>query len=54
MPKGGKREGTGRKPGSITLRNRELLAHAYNGVTPLEHMLKVMRTDLLPDVRATP
>lgn len=44
MGRGGKREGAGRKPGSVNKatvkREREI---ARSGLTPLEYMLKVMR-----------
>jgi hypothetical protein len=44
MPKGGKREGAGRKPGSLTKRTREIAeGAAASGETPLEYMLRRMR-----------
>jgi hypothetical protein len=44
MPRGGRRAGAGRKPGSLTTRTREIAERAAeDGVTPLEHMLAVMR-----------
>lgn len=47
MPRGGKREGAGRKPGSVsaaTARRKEIADKAMaDGVTPLEVMLTSMR-----------
>ena len=44
MPKGGKRPGAGRKPGSLTKRTREIAeGAAATGEAPLEFMLRVMR-----------
>jgi hypothetical protein len=41
---GGKREGAGRKPGTTTVKTREIADQATReGITPLEIMLKVMR-----------
>lgn len=44
MPKGGKREGAGRKPGK---RNKETVerqaAVAASGLTPLDYMLSILR-----------
>ena len=43
--RGGRREGAGRKPGSVTKRTREIAEKAaQEGITPLEYMLQVMRT----------
>lgn len=43
---GGKRQGSGRPPGSKTQRMAELaLAAAGGGMTPIEYMLGVMRDD---------
>ena len=43
MPRGGRREGAGRKPGSASVRTREIADKAAaEGVTPLEVMLKAM------------
>ncbi len=43
MNHGGKRDGAGRKKGALTKRTQEIAAQASaNGVTPLEHMLKVL------------
>jgi hypothetical protein len=40
---GGKRDGAGRKKGALTKRTQDIAAQASaNGVTPLEHMLKVL------------
>ena len=44
MSRGGKREGAGRKPGSLTTRTREIAERASaEGKTPLEVMLDNMR-----------
>ena len=44
MPRGGRRPGAGRKPGSLTRRTREIAEQAAgDGITPLEYMLAVMR-----------
>lgn len=44
MPRGGKREGAGRKPGSANIKTREIADRALSeGVTPLEVILEVMR-----------
>jgi hypothetical protein len=44
MPRGGKREGAGRKAGSSDLFKKEAAAAvAASGVTPLEYMLGIMR-----------
>jgi hypothetical protein len=44
MPRGGWREGAGRKPGSANLRTRAIADQAAaEGRTPLEIMLKAMR-----------
>lgn len=46
MARGGKRAGAGRKLGSATKRTREIADKAAEeGVTPLEYMLTVMRSD---------
>lgn len=43
MPRGGKREGAGRKVGAVTTRTREIAAKAHqDGITPLEVMLENM------------
>lgn len=43
--RGGARQGAGRKPGSATTKTREVADKAAAaGITPLEYMLKVMRT----------
>ena len=43
--RGGKRSGAGRKKGSVTRRTQELISRAAeDGETPLEYMLRVMRT----------
>lgn len=53
MPRGGKREGAGRKAGTInkaSARTREAIA--ASGLTPLDYMLQVMRDEQKPfDVR---
>lgn len=44
--RGGKRQGSGRKKGAATQRTREIADQAaQDGITPLEFMLKVMRTE---------
>lgn len=44
MARGGKREGAGRKAGSVTTRTRETADKAAaEGLTPLEYMLQVLR-----------
>jgi hypothetical protein len=44
MPRGGKRAGAGRKPGSATRKTREIAdAAAANGQTPLQYLLDLMR-----------
>lgn len=44
MPRGGKREGAGRKPGAATERTREVADQAASeGLTPLDYMLQVLR-----------
>jgi len=44
VPRGGKRPGAGRKPGSATKRTREIADQAAaSGLTPLEVMLRLMR-----------
>lgn len=46
MPKGGKRQGAGRKPGIQNQINREMKEKLLaEGITPLEHMLNVMRNE---------
>lgn len=43
---GGARKGAGRKAGSATKRTREIAdAAAASGITPLEFMLQIMRTE---------
>jgi hypothetical protein len=53
MARGGRRLGAGRKIGSLTKRTREIAERAAaEGVTPLEHMLAVMRdTNARPERR---
>jgi len=44
MSRGGKRQGAGRKKGSLSVRTQEIVAAAAaEGVTPLEFMLSVLR-----------
>ena len=44
MGHGGKRQGAGRKKGSLSVRTQEIVAAAAaEGVTPLEFMLSVLR-----------
>jgi len=46
MPRGGKREGAGRKAGAVTTRTREIADKAASeGLTPLEYMLQVLRDE---------
>jgi hypothetical protein len=46
MPRGGKREGAGRKPGSLTQRTRAIAEGALSaGITPLEYLLNILRDD---------
>lgn len=49
MPRGGKREGAGRKRGTVseqTARRKEIIVKASaEGITPLEFMLKVLRDE---------
>lgn len=45
MARGGKRQGSGRPPGAHNKRSREIAEKsARRGITPLEYMLKVMRS----------
>ena len=45
MPRGGRREGAGRKPGSFTKRTKEVAEKLMlSGETPLEFMLSLMRS----------
>ena len=49
MSHGGKREGAGRKPGSISTKTRELAEAAIEGgITPLDYMLEVLRNEAEP------
>jgi len=42
--KGGKREGAGRRPGSLSRKSRDIAERAAKeGITPLEVMLDIMR-----------
>lgn len=51
MPRGGKREGAGRKEGSANTKTRAIADKAASeGITPLEFMLEIMRKEeLSPD-----
>lgn len=51
MPRGGKRDGAGRKTGSASTKTREIADQAAaEGITPLEFMLEIMRKEELgPD-----
>ena len=50
MARGGKREGAGRKPGSVTKRTREIADAAIeSGLTPLEYMLSILRDEARSD-----
>ena len=43
---GGRRTGAGRKPGAIATKSREVASRAMSeGITPLEYMLQVLRSD---------
>lgn len=49
--RGGARPNAGRKKGTATLKTREIADRAAaEGITPLEYMLKVMRTEPSPDL----
>ena len=49
--RGGARKGAGRKKGSATKRTREIADRAAEqGITPLEYMLQVMRTEPSPEL----
>ncbi len=49
MPRGGKREGAGRKLGSLTQRTRDIAEKAAAaGEVPLDYMLRVMRDEQAP------
>jgi hypothetical protein len=51
--RGGARKGAGRKPGAATQRTRVIADRAMaEGITPLEYMLQVMRTEPSPDMDA--
>ncbi|MBA3591809.1 MAG: hypothetical protein H0W38_20055 [Methylibium sp.] len=50
---GGRRAGAGRKPGSANTKTREIADKAIKeGITPLEYMLKIMRTEPEPGLDA--
>lgn len=52
MARGGRREGAGRKRGSVTKRTTEVAQRAVaQGLTPLEYMLRVMRNSKAPPGR---
>lgn len=49
--RGGARLGAGRKKGAATKKTREIADRASeDGITPLEYMLRVMRTEPSPDL----
>ena len=49
MPRGGKREGAGRRAGSASTKTRDIADKAASeGLTPLEFMLKVLRDEVGP------
>jgi hypothetical protein len=49
MPRGGRRSGAGRKPGSQLAKTAQIALHLANeGTTPLEFVLAVMRDDTQP------
>ena len=46
MPRGGKRPGAGRKPGSKTKKTQKAAKEAAKqGITPLEYMLRILRDE---------
>jgi hypothetical protein len=46
MPRGGKRDGAGRKAGAATERTREVADRAASeGITPLDYMLTMLRNE---------
>lgn len=46
MARGGKRDGAGRKAGSVTAKTREVADKAAaGGITPLEYMLTMLRDE---------
>lgn len=46
MARGGKREGAGRKAGSVTTKTREVADRAAaEGLTPLDFMLRILRDE---------
>jgi len=52
VARGGAREGSGRKPGAITMKAREIAEKGLVGLTPLDYMLERLRDDeLSPDDR---
>lgn len=49
MPRGGRREGAGRKPGAANIRTREIADRAQaEGLAPLEYLLGLMRDETQP------
>ena len=52
MPRGGKREGAGRKAGSLTTRTRAIADAALEGgLTPLDYMLAILRDEAAESAR---
>lgn len=53
MPKGGKRPGAGRPPGSVTKRSRRIadMAARGKGELPLQYFLRIMRDPRQPKDR---
>ena len=52
MARGGKRKGAGRPQGSLTTRTRHIAEEAAaEGLTPLEHMMSVLRDPNAPQAR---
>jgi hypothetical protein len=48
MPRGGKREGAGRKPGVPNIKTKELVEKVEaSGLTPLNYMLSILRDEAL-------
>jgi len=43
MARGGKREGAGRKPGSLNIKSREIASAIAEGLTPLEYLTSIYR-----------
>ncbi len=49
MPRGGRREGAGRKPGTANVRTRAIAERALAaGLSPLEYLLSLVRDEVQP------